>query len=54
VISEIGNYIEFYDLMYEAIRNHKNLPVSGEEALNVIKIIETAIKSNEEKRIITL
>ena len=50
VTSEKGNYLEFYDLMFEAIRNHKKLPVSNEEALNVIKIMEIALKSNEEKR----
>jgi predicted dehydrogenase len=52
--SEIGNYMEFYDLMYESIRNNKSVPVSGEDGLKVIKIIEAALASNEEKRLITL
>jgi predicted dehydrogenase len=47
--SEQGNYNEYYDGIYEAIRNDKPLPVKAEESLNVIKIIEAAYKSNETK-----
>ena len=32
--------------IFEAIRNDKSVPVSGEDGKNVIKIIEAAIKSN--------
>lgn len=49
-----GNYMEFYDGVYQAIRNKKSVPVSGEEAMLVIKIIEAAIKSNNEKKVIEL
>jgi scyllo-inositol 2-dehydrogenase (NADP+) len=49
VKSEQGNYNEYYDGIYEAIRNDKPLPVKAEESLNVIKIIEAAYKSNETK-----
>jgi predicted dehydrogenase len=47
--SEQGNYNEFYDGIYEAIRNDKPLPVNPEESVNVIKIIEAAYKSNQTK-----
>lgn len=40
--------------MYYAITNNKTVPVSGEDALQVIQIIEAAIKSNIEKRVIEL
>lgn len=45
--SEKGNYHEYYDGIYDAIRNDKPLPVTAEEAVSVIKIIEAAYKSNE-------
>lgn len=49
-----GNYMEFYDGIYDAIRNDKPVPVAGEEGMNVIKVIEAAIKSNKEKKLINL
>jgi scyllo-inositol 2-dehydrogenase (NADP+) len=49
-----GNYGEYYDAMYEAIRNNKPLPVTAEEGRNVICIIEAAYRSNKEKRIIEI
>ena len=49
-----GNYMEYYDGIYDAIRNHKSVPVSGKEGMNVIKIIEAAIRSNKERRLIDL
>ncbi len=49
-----GNYMEYYDGIYDAIRNNKSVPVSGTEGMNVIKVIEAAIKSNKEKKRINL
>jgi scyllo-inositol 2-dehydrogenase (NADP+) len=49
ITSEQGNYGEYYDGVYEAIRNNQALPVTPEDALNVIKIIEAAYKSNKTK-----
>lgn len=49
-----GDYMEYYDGIYEAIRNNTSVPVSGTEGMNVIKVIETAIKSNREKRVVGL
>ncbi len=52
--SEQGNYNDYYDAMFEAIRNNKPVPVSAEDGLDVIKIIEAAFKSNDEKKVVQL
>ncbi len=49
-----GNYLDFYEGMYQAIRNDAPLPVSAEEGKKVIEIIEAAFKSQQERRIIDL
>ncbi|WP_179021058.1 Gfo/Idh/MocA family oxidoreductase [Winogradskyella forsetii] len=54
VNTEIGDYMTYYDGISEAILNNKPLPVSANEAKQVIQIIEAAIKSNLEKRVIEL
>ncbi|MEO6188478.1 MAG: Gfo/Idh/MocA family oxidoreductase [Ginsengibacter sp.] len=52
--SEPGNYNEFYNGIFEAIRNEKPLPVTAEEGLDVIKIIEAAYESSEKQKVIVL
>ncbi len=52
--SETGNYTRYYEGIYDAIRKNGPLPVTGEEGMNVIKIIEAAFKSNKEKKVIDL
>ncbi len=52
--SEQGNYDEFYDGIYEALRNDKPLPVTPEDAVNVIKIIEAAYESNKTNCLVKL
>lgn len=54
ISSEKGNYMAYYDGIYEAVRNDKPLPVTAAEGLNVIIIIEAAFKSVAEKRIIAV
>jgi len=49
-----GNYADYYDGVYNAIRNNVSMPVSGEEGMNVIRIIEAAFRSNKEKEVIEL
>jgi scyllo-inositol 2-dehydrogenase (NADP+) len=49
-----GNYMEYYDGIFEAIRNNKPLPVTAEEGRNVIRIIEAAYQSNKEKKMIEI
>ncbi|CAN5428960.1 Gfo/Idh/MocA family oxidoreductase [soil metagenome] len=45
-----GNYIGFYQNIYEAIREEKELAVTAQQALDVIRLIEAAIKSNNENK----
>lgn len=52
--SERGNYGDYYDGMYEAIRNDKEVPVKAEDGREVIKIIEAAYRSNKERKVIEL
>lgn len=52
--SEIGNYMQFYNEMYDAIIYDNKVPVSADDALDVIKIIELAFKSSKERRIIDI
>ncbi len=47
-----GNYSAFYDNIYEHLSSGKELAVKPGEALNVIRVIEAAKKSNEEKKTI--
>jgi len=54
VPTEQGNYMKYYEMIFDAIRNGKNLPVSAEEGMNVIKVIEAALKSHEEQKVIAL
>lgn len=54
VPSEKGNYLEFYDLVYGAIRKGEKEPVSAEEGLLTMKIIEAALESQTDQQIITL
>ena len=54
ISSEKGNYMDYYSGLYDALRNDNLLPVTADEGFNVIRIIETAFKSVEEKRIVEL
>lgn len=54
VVSEQGNYGDYYSQLYKAIREGATSPVSAEEGLNVIRIIAAVLKSNMEKRVIEL
>jgi predicted dehydrogenase len=50
--SERGNYMEFYNAVYEALRNNQALPVSPEDALRVVEIIQKAYQSSRERRVV--
>tara|TARA_R110002050_G_scaffold53118_2_gene120838 strand:- start:78820 stop:79863 length:1044 start_codon:yes stop_codon:yes gene_type:complete len=54
IVSLKGNYMEYYDSIYDAIRNKKIVPVTAIEGMRVIKIIEAALKSNIERKVIDL
>ena len=52
--SEPGNYMNYFDGVYQSIRNGKPAPVDASDALNVIRIITTAFRSSEERRVLPL
>lgn len=49
-----GQYMDYYDAVYEAIRNGKPMPVAAEEGLAVVKIITAAFESNEAGKVIAV
>ncbi len=49
-----GNYYYYYDGVYKALTEDKPMPVTCDEGINVMTIIEAAIKSNAEKRLVEL
>jgi predicted dehydrogenase len=52
VPSEVGNYLDYYDGVYNAIRKGAPMPVTCHEATDVMRIIEAAVKSSNEKKVI--
>jgi hypothetical protein len=48
--SEPGNYLTFYDNIFEVIRNNGKLKVTPQEALMNIHAIELAIQSSKERK----
>jgi scyllo-inositol 2-dehydrogenase (NADP+) len=54
IVSEKGNYMDYYDGLYHALRNDKPLPVSAEDGLKVMRIIDAAFRSVEAKGIVQL
>jgi len=54
VISEKGNYNDFFSAVYQAIREGGINPVTAEDGLAVIRTIEAAFLSSQEKRVVTL
>jgi scyllo-inositol 2-dehydrogenase (NADP+) len=49
-----GNYMDFYESLYQSIRHYKTGPVTAQDGLNVMLVIEAALKSHEEKKTIAL
>ncbi|RYZ60405.1 MAG: oxidoreductase [Chitinophagaceae bacterium] len=49
----LGNYLHYFDGIYEAVRNGAPLPVTAGQAINAIRVIEAAFQSNDEKRVVS-
>ncbi|MBC7889093.1 MAG: Gfo/Idh/MocA family oxidoreductase [Ferruginibacter sp.] len=49
-----GNYYDYYDGVYKALREDKPMPVTVDDGINIMRIIESAIQSCNEKKLITL
>jgi predicted dehydrogenase len=54
ITSERGDYGDYYNAIYKSIREKAAAPVTAGEGLDVIKIIEAAQKSSQERRVIQL
>jgi predicted dehydrogenase len=54
VPSLTGNYMEYYNSIYEAVRNNKDAPVAPLDGLQVIRIIEAAFESNAKRTVVPL
>lgn len=54
VKTETGNYMEFYDNVYDVLRNNGSQAILPEEARNVIRIIEMAFESAQKGATIPL
>ncbi|MBY8911394.1 oxidoreductase [Bacillus sp. YC2] len=49
-----GSYLTYYKLLADSIQKEKPLPVTAEEGIHVIRVIEAAMKSSEQKRTVIL
>ena len=49
-----GNYMEFYNALYEAIVHGKRLPVSAEDGLNVMRVIDAVQKSHKSQKVVSI
>ncbi len=49
-----GNYYDFFEGVYQSIANDKTEPVTAQEGVHVMQIIEAAIQSNEFMKAINL
>ena len=49
-----GNYYDFFDGVYQSITNDATEPVTAQEGVHVMQIIEAAIQSSAQKKVIDL
>lgn len=49
-----GNYYDFFDGLYSSITENKPEPVTAQDGVNTMRIIEAAIKSNQQQQVIQL
>jgi len=49
-----GNYADYYSGVANAINNHTAMPVTAQDGINILQIIEAAFKSNQQKVVIDL
>lgn len=54
ILSQKGNYMELYNGLYNAIVEDTEPPISGQDGLNVMKIIEAVLESNSTKAVVQL
>ncbi len=49
-----GNYMDYYEQLYRAIRSNEEVPVTAQDGKKVIQVIEKAHQSNAERRVINI
>jgi predicted dehydrogenase len=49
-----GNYMEYYEGIYQALVHDKQLPVTALDGVQVMRVIDAAFASSEEKRVVEL
>jgi scyllo-inositol 2-dehydrogenase (NADP+) len=49
-----GNYYDYYDGVFRAIREDQPMPVTARDGIRVMQIIDAAVRSNRERRVIDL
>lgn len=49
-----GNYMLYYEGMYQSIMNHQQPPVTADDGIMVMRVIEAAYQSHREQKVITL
>jgi scyllo-inositol 2-dehydrogenase (NADP+) len=49
-----GNYYDYYDGIYQSIRNNQPIQVSAADGIRVMQIIDACFKSNAERKAISL
>lgn len=49
-----GNYYDFFERFYDSITEDKPEPVTAQEGINTMRIIEASIKSNQQQQVIQL
>lgn len=54
VKTEKGNYLDYFEGIYQSIVNNKPEPVTAGDGVNTMRILEAAIKSYEKKKVIVL
>jgi scyllo-inositol 2-dehydrogenase (NADP+) len=54
VKTEQGNYYDYFDGVYKAITNNTAMPITADDGINVMRILEAVMKSNKEKRVVEL
>ncbi|KAI9450314.1 putative dehydrogenase [Russula earlei] len=49
-----GNYYDYYDGIYKALRKGAPVPVTADDGIHVMKIIEAAFQSSNEKKVVSI
>jgi scyllo-inositol 2-dehydrogenase (NADP+) len=54
IVSPRGNYTEFYSGVYESIANNKREPVTADDGVRVMQVIDASMRSHSEGKVVRL